>query len=472
MNTQGIINKDHENWRIVAITVNDEIIVHLLQGPKAPEETWIHRVMKGSILEFYRKHLKKFKAIRFIIVTFAEVFWSIQFSIIKKAQKYTLVKQIAHANLNKERVIVLPSYKAVNPRPPIFPTTATEAATTAKSYQYVAPEIYFSTVNDALIFGNTGMVIRGHAMIHNDSINFKKDIIFEEFRRYARLCANFKRVKWFLPTNPIADIPEAASFTDTASGNYAHWLSEVLPRIVLFCTHPKFKEIPLVLNANLPSTILESACIAAGPERVIYLLPDGHPLKIGRLHLVSSVGYAPAETRGKRSSEFKEGNFNGHALGLASQFMRVAAADFPQQGDRLYLRRQSKMRHLLNSDEIERTLVDQGFKCIDTGEMSFLEQVAAMAGAKMIVAPGGAALANIMFCQPGTTVTVLAARNQAISYFYWENMARPFGVNIRFVLSEASHHHIHTDFEINPHTLLDALNASRNVASSSYTSLR
>ncbi len=412
-------------------------------------------IIQSKFAVFYRKRIKKHRLLRSVVLIAMRIFFKTNGYLSKK--KYKLIKQNIYAQLTGARLEVAPSYKTCNPRPSIFPSRAIEELGIKSYYKYEMPPAYISVIEDALVFAGTGIIVKDLNAIYSDSINIKKEIVFEEYRCYTRFCWDYQFASWFLPTKWALEIPEAASFTDTASANFAHWLTEILPKIVLFCSQPQFKDVPLILNDGLPASILESARVAAGPERRLYLLSSRYSVKVGRLHLTSSVGYAPAGSRGKRGNNFVEGHFNGHALRQMRHVMHTAAADFPHCGERLYLRRQSSMRSLLNNDEIEKILEEQGFTSIDTGQMSFLEQVAAMAGARWIVAPGGAALANLMFCKPDTNVVVLAAAKRENAYFYWDNMARPFDVKVSFVLGASKDHDIHADYQINPADLLDAL---------------
>ncbi len=73
------------------------------------------------------------------------------------------------------------------------------------------------------------------------------------------------------------------------------------------------------------------------------------------------------------------------------------------EGKRLYLSRQSAaLRQTRNEPALVQMLSRYGFEAVDTGRMPFREQARLFASADVIVAPHGAALANLMFCRPGT----------------------------------------------------------------------
>lgn len=75
------------------------------------------------------------------------------------------------------------------------------------------------------------------------------------------------------------------------------------------------------------------------------------------------------------------------------------------EGRRIYVSRtDAVLRRVRNEMEIVETLRGYGFETFVTGRMPFAEQARLFASAEMVVAPHGAALANLMFCRPGTGV--------------------------------------------------------------------
>lgn len=74
----------------------------------------------------------------------------------------------------------------------------------------------------------------------------------------------------------------------------------------------------------------------------------------------------------------------------------------------LYLRRGPNARRpLVKEDGLEQALRQRGFAVIDAGSLPLNECIAAFANARWVVAPHGAALANLVFAKPGTRVLEL-----------------------------------------------------------------
>jgi capsular polysaccharide biosynthesis protein len=98
-----------------------------------------------------------------------------------------------------------------------------------------------------------------------------------------------------------------------------------------------------------------------------------------------------------------------------------AAADRRHEfGERLYISREdARDRPLQNEEELAARLAEFGFRTITSGRLSVDEQISAFAGAKIIVAPHGAGLANVVYCEPGTILYELHPSHYVKSCYYW-----------------------------------------------------
>lgn len=74
-------------------------------------------------------------------------------------------------------------------------------------------------------------------------------------------------------------------------------------------------------------------------------------------------------------------------------------------GELVYVsRNESSMRRILNENDLLPGLRDMGFNIISPGKLSLTEQIEAFRNARVILAPHGAGLTNILFCRPNTTL--------------------------------------------------------------------
>lgn len=102
---------------------------------------------------------------------------------------------------------------------------------------------------------------------------------------------------------------------------------------------------------------------------------------------------------------------------------------------RLYLnRRKVSYRKVENESDIETFLEQHGFESIDPGNYSIQEQVRLFSEAEILIAPHGAALANIVFCQPGTKVVELL-HPRAVNLMFW-TLSETIGLSYHYFLAE------------------------------------
>jgi capsular polysaccharide biosynthesis protein len=75
----------------------------------------------------------------------------------------------------------------------------------------------------------------------------------------------------------------------------------------------------------------------------------------------------------------------------------------------------------------------RGFATVRLEERSWAEQIALFQAARVVVAPHGASLANLVFCAPGTRVVELFARDY-VNPCYWR-VAALSGLDYRPVVA-------------------------------------
>lgn len=90
-------------------------------------------------------------------------------------------------------------------------------------------------------------------------------------------------------------------------------------------------------------------------------------------------------------------------------------------GDILYISRaRAARRQLRNESELEDTLVRAvDARVVHMEDMSLEEQAAAVHGAKVVVAPHGAGLTNLLFAEPGTGVVELFPDTYVLPHYAW-----------------------------------------------------
>jgi capsular polysaccharide biosynthesis protein len=114
---------------------------------------------------------------------------------------------------------------------------------------------------------------------------------------------------------------------------------------------------------------------------------------------------------------------------------RLKPADLDRvPGRRIYLPRRASRhnRQVRNEDEVIAALQRRGFELVDPGELSVADQIRAFGEADVIVAPHGAALANLAFCSPGSALLELFPAQSFVAD-YWKMAAGVPGLHYQYL---------------------------------------
>lgn|GEM_PF-4377337 len=208
---------------------------------------------------------------------------------------------------------------------------------------------------------------------------------------------------------PEAGPPVVAIFNE-ACMNYGHVLVESLPRLLhLEAVGIRRMRLALPAEAAKLRPMVEFALTALGLEAEFLPCPPGSILRVPALHWVSAV----ARHEHRKSPTL---------LRLAERLraaVPVAALGATTPGARLYLARpDGARRRVANATAIEAIAVRMGYRVVEPSRLSFAEQVALFAGARVAVGPMGAALTSIGLMPPGGRAGMFEGGN--CDPFFWD----------------------------------------------------
>jgi hypothetical protein len=175
------------------------------------------------------------------------------------------------------------------------------------------------------------------------------------------------------------------------SGNYYHQLVEIIPAVLAYADEPGFAEGLLLASAEGFLPLLPAALSLAGaplPQMVTVPL-TAPPLDIADLTYCSLLNGSPLPSR-----------FAG------AVYDRLMAGAGPPDGPRLIYvwRADAVARPMRNEDELVERLTALGVEPVVLGGMGLAEQVRLFHGARLVIGPHGAGMANVVFCAPGAVM--------------------------------------------------------------------
>lgn len=453
---------------------NTSSIVKIEQiEPYATESRFIFACLR----KLYRNYLKRYPLVRSAAIWAWKNFYPLYLNLksihlfnaitskTKNAKRWRPLTNLSE--FSKKRGLVtykIADTEVINTPVPTVVPAADQSYLVSPHDQYVFPEISIAMAEDATIYGGSNLTLVDNEVVCHDLFDATRDFTSEELHGRALIDPKRKRIRWLSYDEEPVKLSTAATFVDACASNYAHWLTEVLPRIALFCDEERHKDIPIVINSGLHENILNSLFEVIGSKRKVIALPIGRAITINKLFITSVAGYVPFERRTNKISGHSHGKFSPYAFNVLTSHLssHVDKTDSKGWPEKIFIRRNSGTRKVVNASEIENLLVTKGYKIVETESLTFLQQVQLAKNTKKIIAPTGAALANAIFCQPGTSVVVFMGKHENMIYRYWVNMLSPLGIKVTYVLGDIVNKKgmsIHGDFFVHPDNVANMLEA-------------
>ncbi|MGB5157408.1 MAG: glycosyltransferase 61 family protein [Desulfobacterales bacterium] len=443
-----------------------------IEKPKDKSQDIITRLKATWLGKFYTSHLKLYPFIRRITIWLWRNLFPVYLNFRANITIYLLDRMatrwrvlIRLSEFAERRDIA--STKLVDaavvetPAPKVYPGSD-QSYLRSPHERYRFPEVFVAKVSNGMICGGTNLILAEGKVICHDLYDFEHDYTSEELHGRTLIDPKAKRIRWLLHDKAPERISAAASFVDACAPNYAHWLTEVLPRIAVFCAEQKFRKIPILVNDELHKNIMESLLLVAGIERTIITLPIGRALFVDELYITSAGGYVPFERRTNKLSEHSHGIFSPRALEVLRNNMNALGMKPGGHGwpEKIFLRRNSANRKVTNVTELEKLVASRGYAIVQPEKLTFLQQIRLFSNAKYIVGASGAALANILFAPKDAKIVILMNKNRNTSYWYWQNMACASGNTVSYVFGKADGTNtrgIHADFLVDTDNLISAI---------------
>ncbi|VXD25014.1 tetratricopeptide repeat protein [Planktothrix paucivesiculata] len=208
---------------------------------------------------------------------------------------------------------------------------------------------------------------------------------------------------------PLQQIEGRVAVLSGLSGNvYFHWMVDILPRLELLRQSGiKFDQIDWFLVNSYQAPFQRETLTRLGiPEFKILESDRFSHIQAQQLIVPSWAGYM--------------GWLQPWAMDtLRRWFLPRGQNPGRNYPERIYISRgDATYRRVLNEDEVIQFLRPWGFVTVQLETLSFAEQVALFAQAKVIMGAHGSGLTNILFCQPGTQVIEWMSPHYN-RHYYW-----------------------------------------------------
>ncbi len=245
------------------------------------------------------------------------------------------------------------------------------------------------------------------------------------------------------------------------SANYFHWVTEVLPRIMLL-KEIDTKGYPVLIQSGLHENLKELLDVVTEGKFQFIEIESSEWIYVSELIYPSDV----CRVSDILKREARPGDQAVHSSQLAEVRNLVVqryARPSGYEGKVVYMRRRSGARRIVNEQELISEFRNAGVEIIDSDGLSIQQQIDVFHSARTIIAPTGAILTNILWSNPETSVICLISDHQAMNPQIWQQLADISSAKLKYFCGPRTHtitgtYSIHDDFRINTDRLFSLLN--------------
>jgi capsular polysaccharide biosynthesis protein len=344
-----------------------------------------------------------------------------------------------------------------------FTSDFTELGNTHKSSQIFSSQIFAFRIDYVDIRGNTNFFSKdGFAFFPNEYIP-KTEVLPFEMNGLGNV--NFNKLTLIIANTRSINIESGVNLLGSASGNYAHWLLEILPKALLIESYLDSDNIPFLVDEWVHPNMLESLRLLVNPNRNVIRIRRWAKYHVNVLYDARIGTYIPAESRLYFFTKVKPPitqswyTLNSNAIDLvkvaAQKILASPTRDMPKK---IFLDRSPRTsgnaRFISNIQELKSIAKQEGYTIIDPGTLSFFEQMHLFSEATHVISPIGAGLVNLLFTKPGAKVIGLAPYLLNGNYYFFHQLVSILSHDFKYILGEPDNygHHDQINFTINPVT--------------------
>ncbi len=426
--------------------------------PKALSE----RTLFSGILRFYRFHLSRylaFRAVRALLSTLYRYVYR-AYCHLKPTARVECFDLVRFGSYTGDQLVarfpVFPAQTTHTPSPAFLNDCNGAISAMPHTVAIELPKIDVVDLKDVAVVGGTDFILAGKAALAPDSFVEFADTCPANIYGVTAIDHSKRSLQLFLTGQGIAT-EAGISLLGQNTANYAHWLTEALPKLAVLDGFPQYNDFPLLVDSGLHRNIYDSIATVVGKQRRLIFIERWQCVRVRRLVCVSQPGYEPYIPHGLFNTGTPKIVNSFSAPSLAA--LRAAVLDeLPPPDARNYEKiflcrsnRSNNKRGLRNSIDIEALLKKKGYTLIDPTKLSFIEQVQLSHAARIVVAPIGAALANMIFAAAGCQILALSPYYINANYYFYSNLAAVLKLRFSYLLGRQSDqrgHPMHRSYSV------------------------
>lgn len=345
----------------------------------------------------------------------------------KKKISWLILDSIDHycSNNNEVMIEIEPKRNRIVYEPSYFEQSQ------GKKYQFLSPKIYVASLHDATVLSSTGVIIAGESALCDIIKN-------DEDYRCKWPWGAVRRVE----TNRILlvadrydmEIEKAINLCGFASNNYYHFTMEILSRLEYTAQMSDARDLPILIDEGIKAyPQLEELLQTVRRDREVIYVPKETCIKVHFLVQPSMNTWGPLNV--ETWDLFKMSDNMIAQSGIMNIRSCVSKYLAEETTKKIFIsRRNYSTTRLMNETTIIPLFERAGFEIVYPETLSYVEQVRLFSSAKCVVGVTGAAMTNILYCQPEAVVGCIIP--QEYGFCIYSTIAQIIGCKTLFLSPE------------------------------------
>jgi capsular polysaccharide biosynthesis protein len=321
-----------------------------------------------------------------------------------------------------------------------------------KNYKY---SFRFSKIKNVRIYSSNFAVVSSY-VLYFSNWNFFKEVFAEELNHLFYPITT-KLIGIHKTTTHKLD--KVIHLTCSSSTNYAHFMLEVVPRLIWFSKQKRYKNYFFVLNEYRHINYQEIINLS-GVKKLFFL--KTFETVLAKEAIVSNpateIIFNPRFLH--YSNQFRhDGMFNFKLIDFASREILKRLKIKHSNKYKIYIKRNSSFRKI-NDSKLESYFKNKGYTIIDCSQISFEKQVYYFSNAGKVVLQNGSETANAMFCNSATKFLLISFYSEYTMTNFWISyLVRKFKTSVYFQKINLTKVFLEEDIKLNENDFFNSLNA-------------
>lgn len=299
-----------------------------------------------------------------------------------------------------------------------------------KIVSFTSPEVYLAQLHNVTISGQSSIILSENECLYDPFISDtdkRLDI------KFSNVIGNING-QILVETAPTCKtISEGIFLMGFASSNYYHLCVEIMSRLKYVDSFEEYHKLPIIVDKIMLKVPQYCEILKAFNrcKHPIIEIGKSDTFKVEKLIYPSYNTWMPINV--KKREMIRPSDFLLAQSGLENIRSYIKFASVKQDRKIFISRKNTAAARLGNENAIASLFQKYGFEIIHTENLTYMEQVALFHSAQCVAGASGAALTNIIYCQPDTEIICIIPREY--EFYMYSTIA--YMLNLKSVYLDA-----------------------------------